>query len=322
MILKKILTVFLIIFILGVGTFLVYFGFLVKAKAGSSSTKQVFEVKEQTPTLEIAKSLESKQFVKSDWAFYVYAKLKEKTLKPGAYLISQDMTTEEIVNKISDGKTAVRKMTIPEGWRMEQIAQYLDQNNYAKYDDFISLAKGYEGQIFPDTYYVTLDSGAKEILNMMLEDYKTRTAEIAPTSDDLILASIIEREAKNDSDRTAIAGVYKNRLKLGMKLEADPTVLYAHDSKQISTGRFDPKTYEFWQPIAFADYLKETSPYNTYANTGLPPAPICNPGVKSIEAAMNPDKSNYLYFFHDSSGKIYLSETVTEHDRKKALYLK
>ena len=322
MIVKKILTVFLVVFILGVGSFLVYFGFLVKAKAGTDTTKQVFEVKDQTSTLEVAQNLESKQFVKSDWAFYVYAKLKEKTLKPGAYLISQDMTTEEIVNKISDGKTAVRKVTIPEGWRMEQVAQYLSNNNYANYDDFIVLAKNYEGQIFPDTYYVTVDSGAKEILNMMLEDYKLRTADIKPANDNLVLASIIEREAKNDTDRTAIAGVYKNRLKLDMKLEADPTVLYAHDSRFLSTGRFDVKTYEFWQPIAFADYLKETSPYNTYINKGLPPAPICNPGIKSIKAAQNPDTSNYLYFFHDSSGKIYLSETVTEHDQKKALYLK
>ena len=322
MIIKKILTVFLIVFILGVGSFLVYFGFLVKAKAGTSSIKQVFEVKDQTTTLEIAKNLQAKEFVKSDWAFYVYAKLKEKTLKPGAYLLSQDMTTEQIVNKISDGKTAVRKVTIPEGWRSEQIAQYLSNNNYAKYDDFVALAKTYEGQIFPDTYYITVDSGAKEILNMMLEDYKLRTAEIAPTADDLVLASIIEREAKNDTDRTAIAGVYKNRLKIDIKLEADPTVLYAHDTKQISNGRFDAKTYDFWQPIVFADYLKETSPYNTYINEGLPPAPICNPGLKSIEAAQNPDKSNYLYFFHDSTGKIYLSETAAEHDRKKALYLK
>ena len=312
----------MICFILGVGTFLVYFGFLVKAKAGVDSTKQVFEVKEQSSTFEVAKNLESKQFVKSDWAFYVYAKLKEKTLKPGAYLISQDMTTEEIVNKISDGKTAVRKMTIPEGWRMEQVAQYLDENNYAKYEDFITLAKNYEGQIFPDTYYVTLDSGAKEILDMMLEDYELRTADLNILGDDLVLASIIEREAKNDSDRAAISAVYKNRLKLAMKLEADPTVLYAHDTKQISSGRFDMKSYEFWQPIAFADYLKETSPYNTYINKGLPPAPICNPGLKSIEAAQNPDISNNLYFFHDSTGKIYLSETVIEHDRKKALYLK
>ena len=322
MIVKKILTIFLIVFILGVGTFLVYFGYLVKSKAGQDSTKEVFEVKDQSSTLEIAQNLEAKQFVKSDWAFYVYAKLKEKTLKPGAYLLSQDMTTEQIVNKISDGKTAVRKVTIPEGWRMEQIAQYLDNNNYANYDEFVALAKEYEGKIFPDTYYVTVDSKAKEILEMMLEDYKLRTEEINPTADDLVLASIIEREAKNDSERTAIAGVYKNRLKIDMKMEADPTVLYAHDSRLLASGRFDLKSYEFWQPIAFADYLKETSPYNTYLNKGLPPAPICNPGLKSIEAAKSPDTSNYMYFFHGKDGKIYLSETVAEHDRKKALYLK
>ena len=322
MIVKKILTVFLIGFILGVGSFLIYFSFLVKAKAGDNTTKKVFEVKENTSSYAIAKDLEQKQFVKSDWAFYIYSKLKEKTLKPGAYLLSEDMSTEEVVNKISDGKTAVRKVTIPEGWRVEQIAQYLDSNAFAKYDDFISLAKGYEGIIFPDTYYITLDSGAKEILNMMTEDYKVRTEEIDPSKEDLILASIVEREAKNDAERSAIAGVYKNRLEQNMKLEADPTVLYAHDSRLIATGKYDLTTYEFWQPISFSSYQSEISPYNTYINKGLPLAPICNPGLKSIEAAINPDSSNYLYFFHDSSGKIYLSETAAEHDRKKALYLK
>lgn len=319
---RKFLTIFLIVFIVGTAAFLIYFYYLVKSKPGSDSTKEVFEVKENSPTVEIAQGLEDKKLVKSSWAFYVYTKLKEKTLQPGAYLLSQDMNLEEVANKISDGKSSVRKVTIPEGWRVEQIAQYLGNNNFVKYDDFITLAEPYEGKIFPDTYYITVDSTAKEILDLMLKDFAERTGTMLVTSDNLILASIVEREAKNDSERSAIAGVYENRLKAGMKLEADPTVLYAHDSRLLASGKYNTSDYQFWQPIAFADYLKESSPHNTYVNTGLPPGPICNPGIKSIKAAQNPDKSNYLYFFHDSNGKIYFSETVTEHDAKKALYLK
>lgn len=312
----------MVVFIVGVASFLIYFGFLVKTKAGDDSTKKVYEVKEKTSTLLIANDLEEKNLVKSSWAFYIYAKLKEKPLQTGSYLISENMTIEEIVKKISDGKTAVQKLTIPEGYRMEQIAQVLDEKKFAKYADFLAVAKNSEGRIFPDTYYITTESSAKDILTMMTADYDERVAGMNITNDDLVLASIVEREAKNDSERAAIAGVYKNRLKKNMKLEADPTVLYANDSELIATGRFDYKTFEFWQPVAFSEYLKIDSPYNTYVYTGLPPAPICNPGLKSIKAAINPESNNYLYFFHDKAGKIYFSETVQEHDQKKALYLK
>ena len=319
---KKVLTIILIVFIVGVASFLIYFGFLVKTKTGNDSTKKVYEVKERTSTLAIANDLEEKNLVKSSWAFYIYAKLKEKPLQTGSYLISKNMTIEDIVKKISDGKTAVQKLTIPEGYRAEQIAQVLDEKKFAKYADFLAVAKNSEGKIFPDTYYITTESSAKDILDMMLTDYDERIAGINVKSDDLVLASIVEREAKNDSERAAIAGVYKNRLKKNMKLEADPTVLYANDSELLSTGRFDYKTYQFWQPVAFSEYLKIDSPYNTYVYAGLPPTAICNPGLKSIEAALNPENNDYLYFFHDKAGKIYFSETVQEHDQKKALYLK
>ena len=301
---------------------MVYFGFLVKTKVGDDSTKKIYEVREKASTLSIADDLKEKSLVRSSWAFYIYAKLKEKPLQTGSYLISEDMTIEEIVKKISDGKTAVQKLTIPEGYRMEQVAQVLDEKSFVKYADFVAIATNYEGKIFPDTYYITAESSAKDILDMMLIDYNERIVGLDVKSEDLILASIVEREAKNDSERAAIAGVYKNRLKRNMKLEADPTVLYANDSELLNGGRFDYKTFEFWQPVTFSEYLKIDSPYNTYLYAGLPPAPICNPGLKSIEAAINPESNDYLYFFHDRAGKIYFSETVTEHDQKKALYLK
>lgn len=319
---KKILTIILIIFIVGVASFLAYFGFLVKTKAGDSSTKQIYEVKDGVSTVSIAGDLKGKNLVKSSWAFYIYTKLKEKPLQTGSYLVSEDMTIEEIVKKVSDGKTAVQKLTIPEGYRVEQIAQVLDEKGFTKYVDFVAIAKDDEGKIFPDTYYITLESSAKDIWNMMLTDYNERIAGLNLKNEDLILASIVEREAKNDSERAAIAGVYKNRLKKNMKLEADPTVLYASDSKLLLSGRFDYQTFDFWKPVAFSEYLKIDSPFNTYVYAGLPPKPICNPGLKSIEAAQNPDTNNYLYFFHDKSGKIFFSETVQEHDQKKALYLK
>lgn len=319
---KRFLTIILIVFVIGAALFLIYFGFLVKTKAGDDSTKKIYEVKESSSTFAIANDLEERNLVKSSWAFYVYTKLKEKPLQTGSYLVSENMTIKEIVKIISDGKTAVQKLTIPEGYRVEQIAQVLDERNFSKYSDFMAVAKKYEGKIFPDTYYITVESSANDILGMMLTNYDQRITGINVTSEDLVLASIMEREAKSDSERAAIAGVYTNRLKKNMKLEADPTVIYANDSELLSSGRFNYKTFEFWQSVAFFEYLKIDSPYNTYVYTGLPIAPICNPGLKSIEAAVNPESNNYLYFFHDKAGKIYFSETVQEHDQKKALYLR
>lgn len=118
---------------------------------------------------------------------------------------------------------------------------------------------------------------------------------------DVIIASIVEREAKFDEDRPKIARVYLNRLELGMKLEADPTVQYAKGS---------------WDAIKLSDYQNVNSSYNTYLHAGLPPGPICNPGLESLQAVLSPDSNDYLYFFHKTDGHAVYSKTLEEHRSK------
>jgi UPF0755 protein len=134
-----------------------------------------------------------------------------------------------------------------------------------------------------------------------------------------VLASIVEREAADDSERADIAGVFANRLKVGMKLEADPTVQYQKDSNNYP--RIGLISYIFWQKLEIGDLRGIQGPFNTYLKSGLPPTPICNPSLKSIEAAVNPSRHDYYYFLHGSDGTIHFSKNEAEHNRKKAEYL-
>lgn len=220
---------------------------------------------------------------------------------------------------LEKGERQVRRITIPEGWRMEQIAAYLEANTGILALDFLSKVVGREGKLFPDTYNLMDVPTVDEVIRKMDDDYLTRTLDLAPTADQLVLASIIEREAADDSERADIAGVFANRLKIGMKLEADPTVQYQKDSNNYP--RVGLISYDFWQKLAIGDLRGVQGPYNTYLHSGLPPAPICNPGLASIKAAVNPAQHDYYYFLHGSDGKIYFSKNETEHNRKKAEYL-
>lgn len=319
---KKILLAFFVVILILILGFSALFGYLIKKPASRDSEKVVFEIPEKTSTLDIALELRKKDLINSDWAFVLYSKLTRKTLRSGSYLLSPDMSIAEIISKISSGDTAIRKTTIPEGWRTEQIAQYLSEKNYITYSDFMSAANGSDGKLFPDTYYISVNSSASDVVKMMTDNYAERTKSIMVTSDDLIIASIVEREAKSDSDRPIIAGIFKNRLHAGMKLESNPTVQYAYDSINIKKANADVSTYKFWQSTNSASFDSIVSPFNNYLNVGLPPAPICNPGLKSIEATINYTKSDYYYFLHDDNDVIHLSKTYAEHAQKVSQYLK
>ena len=128
----------------------------------------------------------------------------------------------------------------------------------------------------------------------------------------MTLASIVEREAKNDDERAKIAAVYQNRANQNMLLQADPTIRYGLDTQTYLKNK--SLDFEFWAPLTRADINNLNSPFNTYKQKGYPPAPICNPGIKSIEAAKNPEPNfDYLFFFHDKNGQIHFSKTYEEH---------
>lgn len=259
-----------------------------------------FTVYKGETTWQIGQKLFKQKLIKSPLAFYLYIKAKRIVLQSGSYTIEPQMTTRQIVALIHSGKVNNFTVTIPEGYRATQIDELLAKKGIIKSGEFTKIASSNEGYLFPDTYELPLDATAQSIRSLMMDNFAKKTAGLKTDRSTIILASIIEREARLDQDRAPIAGVYTNRLKIGMKLDADPTVQYAKGN---------------WNQITRADYLNINSAYNTYKYAGLPPGPICNPGLKSIQAALNPAKSDYLYFFHTKDGRIILSKTFEEHQR-------
>ncbi len=312
---KIILVVFFVLFVVLVISSLLYLNWIINYGDPDNSQKAFFEVNKNETTINIAERLESRDFIRSGWVFFVYAKIKGKNLMPGIYEIPKNSKIADVFDIISNGKTKIIKFTIPEGYRTEQIGQLLEEKNIADYADFLDKAKKYEGQLFPDTYYFSPDYSTDQIIETMRDNYNKKVLNKNVKPEDLIIASIVEREAIKDSERPIIAGVYKNRLAKNMKLEADPTVQYGKDdinTKYLSLS--DKLNFHYWQKITSADYLKTKSEYNTYIINALPPGPICNPGIKSIEAAVNYTHHNYLYFLQND-GQIYLSETAAGHEK-------
>lgn len=295
-----------------------YFKNEIGKATGSGKIVQV-EIEKGESVSNISKKLESKGLVNSSIIFYLYERIKDKKIVAGKYLIPDNLTLVEIASVLEKGERQVRRITIPEGWRMEQIATYLEANTGILALDFLQEAQGKEGKLFPDTYELMDQPTAKEVIQKMDDNYLFRISELSPTDDQLVLASIVEREAASDSERADIAGVFANRLKIGMKLEADPTVQYQKDSNNYP--QIGLISYDFWQKLAIGDLRGVQGPYNTYLHSGLPPSPICNPGLASIEAAVNPAQHDYYYFLHGSDGNIYFSKNEAEHNRKKAEYL-
>lgn len=284
----------------------------------------------------VAEELESKQVIYNTSIFILTGRLLgyQDEILPGSYNFENGLTTLDILKRITD-VTQVRyyTVTIPEGMNIRQIGRLLQRQiglDSAKFveasynDSLIKLleieANNLEGFLFPDTYQFSLNpSGGNEneIVRIMTAEFTRKLpdsvkAEIEKEELDILkvvtLASIIEGETRYEPEKKTIAGVYYNRLRRRMKLEADPTVQYV-----IPDG---PK-----QRLKYSD-LKYPSPYNTYLNRGLPPGPINNPGLSSIIAVIYPERHNYLYFVAKGDGSHRFAETFSEHKKNILEYRK
>ncbi|MFA5386311.1 MAG: endolytic transglycosylase MltG [Candidatus Paceibacterota bacterium] len=284
--------------------------------------------------------LHEQGFIKSEWGFN-YA-LEGNDIQPGGYKISKSMTAWEMAKALKE--PYMKWVVIPEGLRKEQIGELigdaLSWNEQQKKDWAVKYtAMAYdqlEGIYFPDTYLLPKDETVLQIsdrlrakFNEKFKPYANKfvTANIQWTTA-LKLASIVQREAAGKSDMPLVAGILWNRLLKGMKLEADDTIQYIRDDViHYGEARFDaqPKNYtskgDWWKPIKLADKQIE-SPYNTYRNKGLPPHPICNPGLDAIDAVLNSADTECLYYLHDSSGQIHCAKTYEEHKANIEKYLK
>jgi UPF0755 protein len=299
----------------------VYFNQAIKETTTNDQTQNIIEVKDGESTLGVAKRLKERGLISSDAFFAILAKIKKGSIYAGVYRIPREASILSVYDQLSSGKVTHIKVTIPEGWRTEQIAQVLSKKNLVSYEEFITKAKPFEGKLFPDTYFFPYDTTAENIISQMQDDFTKRTSGLNVSDADIVIASIVEREAVTDEERPLIAGVFKNRIAKGMRLEADPTIQYSKDSVLIKAMPAAELTdFRFWQPITISQSPLYDSPYNTYIALGLPPGPICNPGLASIKATVNSQEHNYLYFLH-KDGVIYPSATVEEHNANRAKIL-
>jgi UPF0755 protein len=264
------------------------------------------------------------------------------------------MTMHEIAETLQHGGVDAYTITIPEGWRMEQVGWLLEQQGLMRSDDFVAIARtaqyeypwladrpaeaSLEGFLFPDTYELSAETTPSAVVDLMLATFDARVApeiegrlsgktifdlelgDYRPMTvfDVLILASIVEREAVVSEERPIIASVYYNRLdpafveETALRLSSDPTIQYAKG--------YDPETGNWWNPMLPGEGQTIQSPYNTFIEQGLPPGPICNPGVASILAVLNPAETNYLYFHAIGDGSHIFASTLEEHLQNQAEY--
>ncbi len=283
---------------------------------GYSSQKEEVIIKPGMGAKEVGELLAKKGIIPNSYLFRIAIKIygKERDIKAGKYVLRKDMPLFNIIETIVSGRGVLEVVTIPEGLTSSQIAEIFYKKGIIRdKKKFLEMIKkqGLEGYLFPDTYYVPENYDEKKLIDMMTKRFREKLpknfdkkAKALGLSEKevVILASLVEKEAKYPEDRPKIASVFLNRLKKGMRLESCATVQYI-------LGRPKPNlTY---------DDLKIKSPYNTYLHKGLPPGPICNPGEASIEAVLNPQKTDYLYFVADKDGHHLFAKTYKEHLKNK-----
>lgn len=306
-------------------TYLIFQSLFFSAVEPGSTEPVSFIVHKGANLKTIAQELEEQNIVKHWWTVYYPGvnKLKQanRTIEAGEYKLARGMTPLEILENIIDGEVVYYRYTIPEGLRLTEIADRIAATGLVTKEELLAAmedrtllselavpAGSLEGYLFPETYQFSRPITAREILvAMAAEGRKKITNEMVNRSIDLgftlhqiiTLASIIEKETGRGDERGKISSVFHNRLRIGMPLQSDPTVIYDIEN-------FDGNLTK--------EHLKRTSPYNTYMQPGLPPGPICSPGLASITAALYPEDTDYLYFVSKGDGSHEFSSTLKAHN--------
>ena len=297
----------------------------------TDGTTTVFEVAPNDTFKDVTKRLKDKELIKSEPILVALARIKglDKRIKAGEYRISRSMSLYSIIKLFEKGKTLERKVTIPEGSTVEQIVELFKTAGIISEDELRKAledkdllrsvaisSESFEGYLFPDTYNFPKGSSGREIITTLIkrgiklwpQEFSDRAEEIGLTRDKVItLASIVEKESGNTEEQPKVASVFHNRLKRGMKLQSDPTVIYG--------------LKDFDGNLRKAD-LEDPHPYNTYVHTGLPPAPICNPGTSAIKAVLYPAETSYLFFVANNKGAHVFSVDYKQHQRAVNKYQK
>jgi UPF0755 protein len=287
---------------------------MVFVPAGNFPVDKKFIVKKGESELQVYTRLEDGGYIRSQFFAKVLSRMYAgNSMQVGEYSWGKGVSLLEILSSLRI-KPKTIKVTIPEGFTKYQIADRLAAQ-LPNFDTTEFILRAQEGYLFPETYYFYSFTTTSEVLAEFDSEYKSQIQaaikkgdiQREPTKEDIITASILEREARDYESMRMVAGIIKNRIEVGMPLQVDATVLYGMGTWKATTTYKD---------------LENESAYNTYKVKGLPAGPISNPGIKSIKAAMNPRESDYVYYLTGRDGQMYYSKTLTEHNRKKALYLK
>jgi len=301
------------------------------------------EIKQGSSLQTISKLLEDKGIINNAYKFQTYTHIMQKAgkLQAGTFLLSPAWSPQEILDELINGNIILHKLTIREGLSWWTVAELLEKNGFCKAEDFKNVIydkefltkfgipfNNAEGFLYPDTYLLQKASkmdedAAREIASRLVETFWEKTAPLwnspnfdgkRPTDKTLqnliIMASIIERETRTEPERPKVAGVYYNRLKINMILQADPTVIYGLGEN-------------FTGPLLTKHTQDKTNSYNTYQRAGLPPGPICSPSLSAIKAALEPMEHDYLYFVALGRGAVHVFSTnLNDHNRAVQQYRK
>jgi UPF0755 protein len=285
-----------------------------------------------TGTQAFAAQLEAAGVIRTRYAFDLLRAYKGGTLKAGEYRFDHPAPVADVYARILRGDVYTRTLAIPEGFNIFDIAQAVEAAGLGSRADFLAAARSHteliapytpagspaprslEGYLFPETYHFSRHATPVQILTAMVHRFHQALTQLEASGDippggldakalpgTILLASLIEKEVSQDAERPLVAGVLLNRLARGMPLATDPTVIYA----ALLEDR--------WRGAIYASDLQNPSPYNTYRHTGLPPGPICNPGMAALRAALHPARTDYLYFVADAAGHSRFSAGLQEH---------
>ncbi len=292
--------------------------------ANPGGGKKRFVVPQGASFHQVADTLHRAGLIDSELVFDLYARYRhlDRGVEAGAYELDSNLNMEQILMALQNARPDELFVTIPEGYTIKKTAAALDQGSLIKGADYFAAAStgtynyaflkdlppglSLEGFLFPDTYLIPRNGTAKQLVQLQLDEFSNiwtaaRQAQAAQRGLNVLqivtIASMIEREAMFDDDRPKVASVIYNRLARGMLLQIDATVLYAKG---------------VWQSSVTLDDRKINSPYNTYLHSGLPPGPIANPGLKAMDAALQPAQTDYLFYLSDPQGRIHYAKTSDE----------
>lgn len=291
-------------------------------------TTTIIEIKHGMTLRQMATQLAARKLIRSPLGFRLMARDSWNRVQAGEYELSPSMLPAEILKKINSGETVNHPVTVPEGYRITEIAALFAQKGLVNKENFIRLThnkefieslgihtKSLEGYLFPETYQFSKSDGERVIIQTMVDTFKKRvltpeylqrTAALNfDINEAITLASLIEKETGQDTERKLISSVFHNRLKKNMLLQTDPSVIYALEDFDGNIRKKD---------------LSIDSIYNTYKYSGLPPGPIANPGIKSALAAIYPAQTDYLYFVSKNDGSHQFSTNLADHNHAVSRY--